>query len=142
MNDDVIFSGPFKEILPKYIEYKKALGYSYAYDYAKRFREMDDFFKLNYSLKSIELTKDMAIHFIQRRGNESNITICHRCSIIREFAYFLKISGYKKIYILPNEYIPKPSSEFIPCIMTYNQVSQLFKIIDNYNFSYKYFNTF
>lgn len=142
MNNDIIFSGPFKEILPKYIEYKKALGYSYAYDYAKRYREMDDFFKLHYSLKSIELTKNMAIHFIQRRGTESNMTICHRCSIIREFAYFLKISGYENIYILQSEYIPKISSKFIPYIFTTSQISSLFKVIDNYNFKCDYFKTF
>ena len=50
MSKSLIFKGPFKDIIPKYIEYKQALGFSYDYDYAKRLREMDNFFLQHYHL--------------------------------------------------------------------------------------------
>ena len=36
MSKELIFEGPFKDVIPQYIEYKKALGYAYNYDYSKR----------------------------------------------------------------------------------------------------------
>lgn len=138
MNKQVVFTGPFKDVLPKYIEYKQALGFAYSYDYAKRFREMDNFFAKNYKIKNITLTKDMVLDFTKKRDNEANSTTCHRCSIIREFAMYLSSLGYKNIFILPNHYIPKCTTDFIPYVFSHEQIKNLFYIIDNYNFGSKY----
>ena len=53
MAKELVFNGVFKDIIPKYIEYKRACGYAYAYDYAKRLREMNNFFEQNYKLSNI-----------------------------------------------------------------------------------------
>lgn len=138
MNKQIVFTGPFKDVLPKYIEYKQALGFAYSYDYAKRFREMDNFFAQNYKIKNITLTKDMVLEFTKKRDNESNSTTCQRCAVIREFATFLIYLGYRNIFVLPNQYIPKRTTNFIPYVFSHKQIESLFYIIDNYNFGSKY----
>jgi len=60
--------------------------------------------------------------------------------MIRGFAIFLKQLGYKNIYILPNEYIPKDTRAFIPYIFSKEEINLLINIIDNYNFGSKYLN--
>lgn len=139
MSKEIIFTGPFKNILPQYIEYKRSLGYEYAYDYAKRLREMDNFLK-KYNIKEIRLTKNMVINFVKKRDNEANSTICSRCAAIRGFAMFLKQLNYKDIYVLPNQYIPKKSTNFIPYIFTNEQIKTLTDFIDNYTFGSPYLN--
>lgn len=142
MNKEIIFTGPFKELLPKYIEYKRALGYEYNYNYSKRLRQMDIFFQKNYDLSQIILTKNMVLHYAKRRDNEANSTTCGRCSLIRGFATFLNDLGYTDIYILPNDYIPKNTSNFIPYIFSKEQITTLFNIIDNYVFNVNYLNEY
>lgn len=141
MSKLLTFKGPFKDIIPKYIEYKQALGFSYDYDYAKRLREMDDFFAQHYRLNKIVLTKNMVLNFVKKRDNEANSTISTRCAVIRGFAIFLQKLGYKGIYLLPSQYIPKSSTTFVPYIFSHEQIHNLFNIIDNYHFGSKYLNS-
>ena len=49
MNKFVDFIGPFKDIIPKYVEYKRSLGFKYDINYVKSLRRMDNFFAKNYS---------------------------------------------------------------------------------------------
>lgn len=140
MNEKIIFTGIFSECLYQYIEYKKALGFSYNYDYAKRLRQMNNFFEEKYKSSQIILTKEMVLDFVKKRDNEANSTICGRCAIVRGFAIFLKQLGYTNIYILPNSYIPKNSSCFVPFIFSKEQIRLLFDIIDNYHFGTTYLN--
>lgn len=140
MAKELVFNGVFKDIIPKYIEYKRACGYAYAYDYAKRLREMNNFFEQNYKLSKVILTKEMVLNFIKKRDNEANTTIAHRCTIIRGFATFLINQGYTDIYLLPNQYIPKSSTDFIPFIFSKEQIDLLCSIIDNHKFGSKYLN--
>ena len=98
MNKKLTFISIFKDLIPKYIEYKQSLGFTYDYDYAKRLRGMDRFFHENYTLSQIILTKEMVLDFVKKRDNEANSTICSRCAVIRGFATFLINLGYKDIY--------------------------------------------
>jgi site-specific recombinase XerD len=140
MPKKLVFNGVFKDIIFQYIEYKKACGYAYDYDYSKRLRQMNDFFEQNYKLSKIALTKEMVLNFIKKRDNETNSTISVRCSIIRGFATFLLNQGYSDIYILPNQYIPKKSTNFMPFIFSKEQIDLLCNIIDNHKFGSKYLN--
>lgn len=140
MAKELLFSGIFKDVIPKYIEYKKALGYAYAYDYSKRLRQMSNFFEQNYHNSKVILTKEMVLDFIKKRDNEASSTICSRCALIRGFASFLVKQGYHNIYILPNQYIPKKSTNFVPYIFSKEQINLLCNIIDNYKFGSKYLN--
>ena len=140
MPKELIFEGAFKDVIPQYIEYKKALGYAYDYDYSKRLREMSSFFKQNYPNSKIILNKGMVLDFIKKRDNEASSTICSRCAVIRGFATFLVKQGYNDIYILPNQYIPKKSTNFIPYIFSKEQITLLYNIIDNYKFGSNHLN--
>ena len=67
MSKELIFEGPFKDVIPQYIEYKKALGYAYNYDYSKRLRQMSNFFVQNYHNSKVILTQEMVLDFIKKR---------------------------------------------------------------------------
>lgn len=140
MSKELVFEGVFKDLIPRYIEYKKALGYAYNYDYSKRLRQMSNFFEQNYHNSKIMLSKEMVLDFIKKRDNEASSTICSRCAVIRGFATFLAQQGYDDIYILPNQYIPQKSTNFIPYIFSKEQINLLCNIIDNYKFGSKYLN--
>lgn len=140
MSKKLIFEGAFKNVIPRYIEYKKSLGYTYNYDYTKRLRQMSNFFVQNYHNSKVILTQEMVLDFIKKRDNEASSTICSRCAVIRGFASFLVKQGYNDIYILPNQYIPKKSTNFIPYIFSKEQINLLCNIIDNYKFGSKYLN--
>ena len=66
MNEKLTFISTFKDLIPKYIEYKQSLGFTYDYDYAKRLRGMDRFFHENYALSQIILTKKMVLDFVKK----------------------------------------------------------------------------
>lgn len=138
MNLNINFIGPFKDILPKYIEYKRSLGFKYGQTCLNMLKVMDYFFATNYHIDDISLTKNMVLDYVKKRDNETSSTICLRCSIVRQFAIFLNDIGYTNIYILPTEYIPKTVSNFIPHIFSNKQINLLFNIIDNYQFYSKH----
>ena len=76
-NKELVFTGPFKDLIPKYIKYKQNMGYAYNYDYSKRLKQMDNFFK-KYTKKDNILTKKMVLDFVKKRDNESNSTNCKK----------------------------------------------------------------
>lgn len=132
MNKEYKFSGPFKDIIPNYIEYKHSLGFSFPATSCRALKAMDDFFK-KYDISEIKLTKEIVLDFVKYRENEASATTCLRCSFIREFAKYLKLIGFKNIYVLSTQYIPKHTSTFVPFIFTYEQISTIFELIDNHN---------
>lgn len=134
MNIEYNFSGPFKELLPKYIEYKRSLGFTIPASSCRALRAMDDFFAKNYNISKIVLSKDMVLDFVKYRENEASATTCLRCSFVREFAKYLKLVGFKDIYVLPSQYIPKHITNFTPFIFNTQQISEIINIIDNYHF--------
>lgn len=138
-NKELVFTGPFKDLIPKYIKYKQNMGYAYNYDYSKRLKQMDNFFK-KYTKKDNILTKKMVLDFVKKRDNETNSTICIRCALIRGFAKFLKELGCENVYILPSQYIPKQQTNFIPHIFSHDEMDKLFNIIDNFHFGSNYLN--
>ena len=134
MNNEYNFTGPFKDILPLYIEYKRSLGFSFSGSTCRALRAMDNFFDKNYNISDITLTKEMVLNFVKYREKEASATTCLRCFCVRGFAQYLKLIGFKDIYVLPSQYIPKNTTTFIPFIFTTEQIFTIFKIIDNYHF--------
>lgn len=138
MDKEYNFSGPFKDILPKYIEYKRSLGFSFSGSTCRALKTMDNFFAKNYNISNITLTKEMVLNFVKYREKEASSTTCLRCSFIRGFAQYLKLVGFEDIYVLPPQYIPKRTTTFIPFIFTTEQIFTIFNIIDNYHFKTTY----
>ena len=52
------FTGPFQELIPKYISYKRAQGYKIGNPIVYRLREMDLFFK-DRGIMDIQITREM-----------------------------------------------------------------------------------
>ncbi|MGM9848320.1 MAG: tyrosine-type recombinase/integrase [Clostridia bacterium] len=138
MKNEKEFIGPFKDVLPRYVEYKRSQGFSYSNSTYRALRTMDNFFNKYYKLSEVILTKEMVLNFIKTRENEASSTISLRCTFIRGFATYLKEIGYSEVYILPTYYIPKCTTAFIPFIFSTEQILMLFNIIDNYPFKSKY----
>ena len=55
------FTGPFQELIPKYISYKRAQGYKIGSPIVYRLREMDLFFK-DRGIMDIQITRKRAEH--------------------------------------------------------------------------------
>lgn len=138
MENDFKFSGPFKDILPQYIEYKQSQGFSFSGSTYRALKAMDNFFAKNYNISDIILTKEMVLNFIKYKKNEASSTTCLRCTYIRGFAKYLKVLGYTDIYILESQYIPKHTTSFIPFIFSNEQIHTIFEMIDNYQFQSLY----
>ena len=97
----VTYEGPFKEICPNFIEYKRSLGFKYNYDTEKAIQALDNFFKEN-GIVQISITKEIAQKYTAKRGNESSKTQAWRESLIRQFGLYLEQQGYTGIYICLN----------------------------------------
>ena len=69
MDKEIIFNSSFKDVILKYIEHKRSMGFSYDYNYIRKFKNFDTFIESNYSLKDIILTKKMVLNYIKHCTN-------------------------------------------------------------------------
>ncbi|HLX53765.1 MAG TPA: tyrosine-type recombinase/integrase [Aquella sp.] len=126
------FIGPFKDILPNFINYQRSLGYDYQKATVLKFKELDTFlFKHGYS--KIEMTQEMYDLWIAKRSNETNTNRGRRCSTFTMLAKYLTSSGYNNIFVPPpNNRMWK--SNFAPYIFSHDEITNIFKVagkIDN-----------
>lgn len=125
------FIGPFKDVAPLYIEYKKSLGYISETENGE-LKRLDKYF-YNKNIKEIKLTKEMVEEYGAKKINESPDTQRKRLSLLKQFAVYLKKLGYKDIYI-HNIKIKKSDSEFRPYIYTKSEISLIFDYIDKHQY--------
>ena len=81
------FIGPFKNIAPLYIEYKRSLGFNSESEY-NELKRLDKYF-YNKGITEVILTKDMVEEYGMLRENESPRTQAKRLSILKQFAIYL-----------------------------------------------------
>ena len=74
------FIGPFKNVAPLYIEYKKSLGFEAKSEY-NELKKLDRYF-YNKGINEVKLTKDMAEES-QKRRTTCQCKIAHCSSQIR-----------------------------------------------------------
>lgn len=122
------FVGPFKEIAPLYIEYKKSLGYDCKSELAE-LKKMDKYF-FNKNITTVQLTKTMVEDYATKRENETFGTQAKRLSLLKQFATYLKKMGYEDIYI-HNIKTHKSNSDFRPYIYSEKEIEMIFKYLDN-----------
>lgn len=127
--NNAISNGPFKDIIPLYINYKQSQGYKYEAG-AYQLKRMDDFFeKCGY--KKLELTEEMVHNYCKRKTeSESSDSIYRRQELMKKFAIFLKDCGYKNVYVYNYDYI-KVTSDFSQYIYSTNEIKNIFNYIDN-----------
>lgn len=122
------FVGPFKEIAPLYIEYKKSLGYGSKSELAE-LKKMDKYF-LNKNITNVQLTKTMVEDYATKREDETFATQAKRLSLLKQFAIYLKKMGYKDIYIHSIK-THKNTSDFRPYIYSTKEIKTIFNYLDN-----------
>lgn len=133
-----VFRGPFKEYIPKYIEYKRSLGFKVGSSVYYTLKGMDDFFnKYGCSFDSPTITKEMTEAFVAIRGTETTKTQHMRMSIIRQFSLFMNRIGFD-FYVYPESNFVKVNSDFIPYIFAKQEVNRLIKILDDIPYSPRY----
>lgn len=106
------FNGPFADILPEYIKYKRALGFKYGKSTVYRLREMDIFFKKHGICEPV-ISREMYESFTALRQQEKCINAAKRRDAVRGFAQYLYSMGYSNIYtgyddtrVFKNDYTP------------------------------------
>ncbi|HHT9116179.1 MAG TPA: tyrosine-type recombinase/integrase [Candidatus Wunengus californicus] len=121
------FIGPFKDILPEYINYQRGLGYDYSAPIVYRLREMDIFFHEHGYIKP-EITEEMYELWTAHKGSEKKSTQGKRMSAINGFSKYLINSGYKNIYLGdPARGVFK--SHFIPYIFSEEEIQSIFSVL-------------
>ena len=126
-NELIIFNGPFKDILPKFIKYQRAQGYDYSTSIIYRYKELDDFFK-NKNCTNIEITENLYNEWISYRDGEKKTNQMRRVIAINVFSKYLINEGYYNIYINPNK--TKFISNFTPYIFSKDEIKNMYKSID------------
>lgn len=126
--NDYNFIGPFKEVAPLYIEYKKSLGYDSKSELAE-LKKMDKYF-FSQNITTVKLTKTMVEDYAAKRENEAFSTQAKRLSLLKQFAIYLKKMGYEDIYI-HNIKIHKSESDFRPYIYSQKELEMIFNYLDN-----------
>lgn len=121
------FTGPFCELIPEYISYKRAQGYMLQEAYVYRLRAMDLFFKTK-GIKDISITRELYEEYTSLKEGENPSTTEQRRGIIRGFAKYLIFRGYKDIYAgCDDSRVFK--TDFIPYIFTKDQIQDMFRIL-------------
>ncbi len=123
-----VFTGPYKDYCPRYVSYKKGIGFSFGESSFYLLRHMDDSFK-KYNLAVPILTKNMVEDFVSRRNGEAVKTQHMRMSLIRQFALFMNRIGFT-FYVHPYELIPMAKT-FTPYIFTYDEIDRIMNIVDH-----------
>jgi integrase len=91
------YTGPFKDVIPGFVEFKRSLGYDYAYVDLYRLREIDLFFK-GRGVTEVEVTEEMFEAWASLREGESEENRRRRTHKLTSFAKYLKSRGHPNIY--------------------------------------------
>ena len=123
------FSGPFKDIIPKYIEYRKAQGIKISAPFVYHLRRMDLFFK-KMGVTEPEITREMYDEWTKIVPPEKESNTQKRQSTIRSFAKYLVSMGYENIYTgYDDTRIFK--RDFIPYIFSREEIERMFSVLSS-----------
>ncbi len=128
-NEALQFMGPFKELIPKYISYKRAQGYQMGRPLVYRLREMDQFF-LAQGTSEIRVTREMYDEWTQRKPGEKSGTTQKRVNTIRGFAKYLVFLGYKDIYTGEDD-TRIFKRDFIPYVFSNAEIERIFRALES-----------
>lgn len=133
------YIGPYKDVGPLYIEYKRSLGYD-AISEEGALRRMDKFF-YNRGITDVKLTKEMVEEYGKRRENESIDTQRSRLTLMKQFAIFLLNLGYTDVYV-HNIKLGKDEKKFRPYIYSKEDIKKIIDYIDLHQNDNKSINDF
>jgi len=124
MNTSV--SGNFKPYIEGLIEQKRSLGLSYV-TAAWVLKKFDDFSRTYYPNEML-LTKEVAMHWAQRRPDESISSLIKRITAIRQLAKYMNCLGVQA-YLIPAG-LPGKQIRYVPHIFTDAELRAFFAAVD------------
>jgi integrase len=132
MNDEKMklpaYSGPFKEVIPQYIQARNAMGLKYDWRLACYLRDIDKF-AASRGITKPEIPKDLYDEFTRARPGEKEGTTQIRRSTIRPFARYLLSLGYENVHSgADDKRIFK--REFVPYIFSKEDAVRMFALLD------------
>ena len=127
-NKDFVFTGPFHDYCPQYVNYKRNLGFNFGESSLYLLRHMDNYFKKNNHSYPM-LTKEMVEDFVSHRDGESKKTQHMRMSLIRQFTLFMNRIGFD-FYVYPDELIPIAKT-FTPYIFAHDEIERIMNVVDH-----------
>ncbi len=127
-----VFTGPFKDYCPRYVSYKRDLGFSFGESSLYLLRGMDDYFK-RFNLSSPALTQTMVEEYVSHRDGESVKTRQMRISLIRQFSLFMNRIGFD-FFVYPNELVSVPKT-FTPYIFTHDEIERIINVVDHLTYT-------
>jgi integrase len=123
------YTGPFKDVMPEFIDFKRGLGYDYGYTDQYRLHEIDLFFKER-GVKDIAISEEMFDAWIVLREGESEANRRRRANKLINFAKYLRSRGHMDIFMgeLPCHYQrPQPN----PHVFTQAEITRVFTVAKN-----------
>lgn len=121
----------YKQLIDNFLKFKRSCGYKYHSEETT----LKSFYNYtqNNSKSKLGLTKNFVNKWTLPNIQESRKSLSNRVSVIRELSIYLNRLGYKT-------YVPKTiknstNKSFIPYVFTYEQMSKIFKVIDNWPIS-------
>lgn len=122
------YTGPFRELIPAYVSYKRSQGYAMGGPILYRLREMDLHFK-SMGIKKTKLTREMYESYTSIKGEERKTNASKRISAIRGFAKYLHyIIGMEDVYTGEDD-ARVFKSEFIPYIFSKDEIALMFSVM-------------
>jgi integrase len=118
------YTGPFRQPILDFIEYKRGLGYDYGKPIVYKLREMDIFFATHGVTEAV-VTEEMFEMWTALRDGEGEVTRRRRANVLIAFSRYLHQRGCSNIFIgeLPCR-TQRP--QHVPYIFTKTEIAALF----------------
>jgi integrase/recombinase XerD len=129
-----VFQSNLKSYIEGVIEQKNAIGYSYKTQ-AFLLRCFDHFCKMHYP-NTIGLTKEIALHWSERKNYERISSLEGRISVVRQLAKYMNGIGCEA-YVIPQG-IPGKSPRYVPHIFTDSELRAFFIEVDKCIYDKRY----
>jgi integrase len=125
MSDRMLeYTGPFKDVISGFVEFKRALGYDYGYTDLYRLREIDLFFK-EQGETEVRITEELFEAWIASRDGESETNRRRRANKLIGFAKYLRSRGYPDVHMgeMPCKAPPRQAN---PHVFTKEEMTLVF----------------
>lgn len=123
---NVVFSSHFKKNIESFVEQKHAAGFPYRSS-TQSLIGFDSFCHKHYP-RETQLTRELAMHWAERRPHEHLKTLANRIVAIRQLAKYLNRIGCTA-YIIPSG-IPGKIPRYVPHIFTEQELLAFFTATD------------
>jgi|LSQX01.2.fsa_nt_gb integrase len=124
---EIPFIGPFKHVIPEFIEFKRGLGYDCRKAMVYRLAEIDRFF-YERGITEVSIPEEIYMEWAIKRPKEGNSNRIRRIGVLSGFARYLHDCDYEGIF--QGEGLPIARVEpFQPYIFTTDEISQIYRVI-------------